>query len=246
MAAEKRQLAVFFQAGQTRYAVDALRVLEVVRSEHEPLVTKGRWEERHLALLLGGEDEVARAAVVIDVTPTLALLVASVEGVFDRSGSARWPVQGRMIPLVAPVIAGTFLFEDRLVFELDVEGVTRGLPRQMKTLERHVRQSPSALVFSVEGERLGVPLHQVAHVLEPKGLFNRSPNAGTFLGVVMHRHHLCPVYTVGRPGVMLPFVVLFEARAGDLIGLTATAVEGVKSGSALEGLNVLDVERMFS
>ena len=39
-------------------------------------------------------DEVARAAVVIDVTPTLALLVASVEGVFDRSGSARWPVQG--------------------------------------------------------------------------------------------------------------------------------------------------------
>ena len=50
---------------------------------------------------------------------------------------------------------------------------------------------------------------------------------------------------MGPLGLVQPFVVLFEVGS-DLIGLSASQVEGVKSGSALAGASVLDVGRMFS
>lgn len=246
MIPDSRQLMVFFCAGATRYALDALRVLEVLRSEQGPLALEGHWPLRQVASLLGGDEEEVRAAIVIEVSPTVALGVARIDGVFDCAGLPRWPVHGRLVPLVAPAICATFLFEGRLIFELDAEGAVRGLPRQLRPLERHLCAASKALVFDVQGTRWGIPLAAVVQVLEPAEQFNRSPNAGSFLGVVTHRHQLCPIYTVGTLGAMLPFVVLFELRGGEVLGLTATRVEGVHSGAALAGVDVLDVERMFA
>ena len=244
---DERRLCVFFSAAATRYALDAVRVLEVARANEEgALELSQHLPVRDLSLLLGGDTEQAVAAgVVMDVSPTLALRVKQVEGVFDCTTLPRWPVHGRLVPLLAPAIAGAMEYEGRLVFELDADGAARGLPRQVKPLERQLCTASSALVFTVQGERLGMPLHQVVQVIEAGACFNRAPNAGSFLGVAMHRAQLCPVFTVGPLGLVQPFVVLFEV-GGDLLGLSASQVEGVKSGSALTGASVLDVGRMFS
>ncbi len=244
---DERRLCVFFSAGATRYALDAVRVLEVTRATEE-----GTFEPpqhvtvRDLSLLLGGDPEPeVRAGVTIDVSPTLTLRVKQVDGVFETAGLPRWPVQGRLIPLISPAIGAALEFEGRLVFELDAEGVARGLPRQLKPLVRHTCEAPQALVFTVQGERLAIPLLHVVQVIEAGAHFNRCPNAGTFLGVAQHRSSLCPVFTVGPLGLVQPFVVLFEVN-GDLLGLSASQVEGVRPATSLDGVQVLDIARMFS
>ena len=247
MNRDERRLCVFFAAGATRYALDAVRVLEVARAAEDGTLQLSRHlPVRDLSLLLGGEEEPHVAAgVVMDVSPTLALRVKQVDGVFDCTGLPRWPVQGRLVRLLAPAIGAALEYEGRLVFELDADGAARGLPRQLKPLERHLRTDPSALVFFVQGERLAIPLHHVVQVIEANACFNRAPNAGSFLGVAVHRAQLCPVFTVGPLGLVQPFVVLFEVN-GDLLGLSASQVEGVRSGAALAGASILDVGRMFS
>ncbi len=247
MNRDERRLCVFFSAGASRYALDAVRVLEVARlNEQGVLPLSHHTQTKDLSKLLGGDDEPeVGAGVVIDVSPTLAVRVKQVDGVFDIAPLPRWPVQGRLIPLVAPAISAALEFEGRLVFELDAEGTTRGLPRQLKPLERHTRQADSGLVFQVQGERLAMPLHHVVQVIESGGHFNRCPNAGTFLGVAQHRGQLCPVFTVGPLGMAEPFVVLFEVN-GDQLGLAVTVVEGVRHGPSLDGVPMLDVSRMFS
>lgn len=244
---DERRLCVFFGAGATRYALDAVRVLEVARVNDEgALQLSQHLPVRDLSLILGGDAEArVGAGVVLDVSPTLALRVKQVDGVFDCTGLPRWAVQGRLVPLLAPAIAAAIEYEGRLVFELDADGAARGLPRQLKPLERHHRTESSALVFMVQGERLAIPLHHVVQVIEAGAQFNRAPNAGSFLGVAVHRGQLCPVFTVGPLGLVQPFVVLFEV-GGDLLGLSASQVEGVRSGTSLDGASVLDVGRMFS
>lgn len=244
---DERRLCVFFSAGATRYALDAVRVLEVARVNDEGALQLSRHlPVRDLSSLLGGDTEARVAAgLVMDVSPTLALRVKQVDGVFDCTGLKRWPVQGRLVPLLAPALAGALEYEGRLVFELDADGAARGLPRQLKPLERHHRTDTTGLVFTVQGERLALPLHHVVQVIEANACFNRAPNAGSFLGVAVHRAQLCPVFTVGPLGLVQPFIVLFEV-GGDLLGLSASQVEGVRSGSSLVGASVLDVGRMFS
>lgn len=227
--------------------MDAVRVLEVARANEQGVLPVSQHNQvRDAAKLLGGEEDASPgASVVIDVSPTIALQVKQVDGVFDVAKLQRWPIQGRLIPLIAPAIAGAFEYEGRLVFELDAEGASRGLPRQSKPLERHTREAEAALVFQVQGERLAMPLHHVAQVIEANAHFNRAPNAGSFLGVAQHRGELCPVFTVGELGRVEPFVVLFEVNR-DLLGLAVTSVEGVRQGTSLDGVAMLDVRRMFS
>ena len=247
MTRDERRLAVFFSAGATRYALDAVRVLEIARagldgalqvSQHVPV--------KDLSSILGGEEEPeVGAGVVLDVSPTVAMRVKQIEGVFDCGPMPRWKVHGRLIRLLAPAIIGAIEHEGRLVFELDAEGSTRGLPRQQKPIERHLRVDTSGLVFTVQGERLALPLSSVVQVIEATHAFNRAPNAGSFLGAAVHRGQLCPVFTVGPLGLVQPYVVLFEV-AGELLGLSASQVEGVRTGPALAGATILDVGRMFS
>ncbi|MFO0596098.1 MAG: hypothetical protein U0228_12355 [Myxococcaceae bacterium] len=256
MKPDTRRLCVFFTAGATRYAIDAVRVAEVLRPTPSSTPESGAMElpypdARDLSLLLGGSVEQDFGAAVVIGSPRgdgpdpIALRVRRVDGVFDAGPAPRWPVQGRLVPLISPAVGAAIEFEGRLVFELDADGVARGLPRQEKPIERHERQADQALVFTVQQERLAVPLHHVVQVIEAGAQFNRSPNAGTFLGVALHRAQLCPVFTVGPLGLVMPYVVIFEVH-GELLGLSATHVEGVRSKTSLDGVSVLDVGRMFS
>lgn len=244
---DSRRLCVFFSAGGTRYALDALRVLEVSRaSDDGALKLSPHVQVRDLSALLGGEADLrAGAGLTLDVEPTLAVRVSAVEGVFDTAALQRWPIQGRLIPLVAPAIGAALEYEGRLVFELDAEGAARGLPRQVRPLVRLTREADQVLVFSVDEERLAIPLHHVVQVIEARDYFNRAPNAGTLLGIALHRSRLSPVFTVGALGVVHPFIVLFEVN-GDFLGLSVARVEGVRAATSLDGVAVLDVGRMFS
>lgn len=247
MARDDRRLSVFFSAGATRYALDAVRVREVVRLGAGPgLPLDEALAQKDLSHLLGGDDEPeVGAGVVLDVTPPLALRVKQVDGVFDCAQWPRWKIHGRLIRLLAPAVVSAVEHEGKLVFELDAEGASRGLPRQLKPLERHLREDTGGLVFFVQGERLAVPLSSVVQVIEATNAFNRAPNAGSFLGAAVHRGQLCPVFTVGPLGLVQPYIVLFEA-GGELLGLSASQVEGVRVGPALGGAPILDVGRMFS
>ena len=247
MTRDSRRLCVFFSAGATRYALDALRVLEVSRAREDgSLKLTPHVQVRDLSSLLGGEaDPSAAAGITVDVSPTIAIRVSAIDGVFDAAPLPRWPIQGRLIPLVAPAIGGALEHEGRLVFELDAEGAARGLPRQVRPLVRLTREADQVLVFSVDEERLAIPLHHVIQVIEAGAHFNRAPNAGTLLGIALHRSRLCPVFTVGTLGVVHPFVVLFEVN-GDVLGLSVTRVDGVRKATSLDGVAVLDVGRMFS
>jgi hypothetical protein len=95
-----------FSAGATRYAVDAVRVVGVTRTDaNGVLALPENVEARDLSSLLGGDPEPeTTAAVTIAVTPQVALRVKRVEGVFDVGPAPRWPVSAKLIPLITPAV----------------------------------------------------------------------------------------------------------------------------------------------
>lgn len=243
----ERRLYLFFEAGRTRYAIEAVGVQEVARPPPDADTLHGHLGLRDFSQLLGGADEARTAtALVLDTSPTLAVRVKEVEGVFDASGDRSLPLPRRMIPLAAPAIRGGLVHEGRLFFEVDTDGVARGLPRSTRRPERFTREpSEPCLVFDSGSERLAVPLARVRQVVPAGPGFNCAPGAGAFLGAVVHQQSLCPVFAVSDTPGPEALIVLAEA-GGELIGLSATGAEGVQEPAALGGVDVLDLERMFS
>jgi hypothetical protein len=244
---DSRRLHVFFSSGPSRYAVEAVSVLEVARPGSDDELTQRHLGLRDLSVLLGGEAEVRPgAALILDTSPTLAVRVREVEGVFDVSNDPELALSNRLISLVAPAVSRGLLHEGRLVFELDVSSSTRGLPRQTKRPEL-ITLAPSTpcLVFASGHELLGVPLPRVLQVTTIGPTFNHAPGSGAFRGVLAHGQQLCPVYSVSDAPALEAFIVLLEL-GGEILGLTAHRAEGVKAPSALAEVRVLDLERMFS
>lgn len=249
----ERRLYVFFEAGASRYAVEAVGVMEVARPDEGGETLREHLGLRDLSQLLGGLDEERPGtAIVFDISPTLAVRVKSVEGVFDAARSPKVPLARRMIPIVAPAIRGGILHEGRLFFELDTDGVARGLPRQSRRPERFTRTAVNepCLVFDAAGERLGVPLSRVSQVVPAGPTFNRSPGQGGCIGAIAHGQLLVPVFdvsatTVSQGSALQPLVVLVESK-GELLGIAATRADGVRQPSSLGEVTVLDIERMFS
>jgi hypothetical protein len=242
-----RQLCVFFDAGQTRYAVEAVAVLEVAQLEDADEALRGHLPLKDLSALLGGAAELRPGkAVVLDTSPTNAVRVRAVEGVFDVTADQHLPLPGRMIPLVTPAIRGALLHEGKLVFVLDPDGVARGLPRQVKRPQ--VMTLPAtmpSLVFDSGSERYAVPLTRVLQIVPAAHSFNQAPGQGAFLGAVSHLQHLCPVFCVSDAHVPEPLIVLVEAN-GEVLGLSAGRADGVKPAAALGNAIILDLEHMFS
>jgi chemotaxis signal transduction protein len=241
-----RKLYVFFEAGRTRYALEATAVTEVAHPNPGDDSLHGHHALRDLSQLLGGSDEVRPgAAVILDTSPTVAVRVREVGGVFDTSSDLFLSLPGRMIPLVAPAIRGALLHEGELVFELDREGAARGLPRQLKKpVLATLAPTTPCLVFDTGPLRLAVPLPRVLQVVPVGPAFNRAPGEGAFCGAVAHLQQLCPVFRVSD-ATGEPFIVLVEAR-GELMGLTAARADGVKQADSLGEVPVLDLEQMFS
>lgn len=252
----ERRLFVFFEAGASRYAVEAVGVMEVARPDPGGETLHEHLGLRDLSQLLGGLDEQRPGtALVLDTSPTLAVRVKSVEGVFDAAQALTVPLARRMIPLVAPAIRGGLVHEGRLYFVLDTDGVARGLPRQLRRRERITRPpTEPCLVFDAGPERLAVPLSRVSQVVPAGPTFNRSPGQGACVGAIAHDALLAPVFDVSEPRMSdasapappsFPLIVLVEA-GGELLGLGATRADGVRQPSSLGEAVVLDVERMFS
>jgi hypothetical protein len=247
VAADDRRLCVFFTAGRTRYVIDALAVLEVARS-----VPGEPWQKGHLALkdlssLLGGEAETqAGNALVLDTSPTSAVRVAGVSGVFDTRDDQHLALSSRLIPLLAPAVGRAVIHEGELHFELDPQAAVRGLPRPTRKPEVVVRAPGGpCLCFESGGVLLAVPLPGVLQVLALGPLFNPSPGDGAFRGVLAHLGRLCAVFNLTAAAGTEPLVVLVES--GDqLLALGAARALGVRQPDALGEASVLDLERMFS
>lgn len=245
-AVDQRQLSVFFEAGGARYALDALRVTEVARPDAAPETLHGNLAIKDLSGLLGGGAELRPGTVVVlDTSPTAAVRAAQVEGVFV-SPAAPLPLPRRLIPLLAPAVRSGVLREGRLYFELDADGLLRGLPRQTRRRERVLAEPiEQCLAFESAGQRFAVPLSHVLQVVSTDATFNRAPSRGEFLGVVVYLQHLHPVFSVSDTLEPEPLVVLVDSRS-EPVGLSATRALGVLAPAALGDAAVLDVERMFS
>jgi hypothetical protein len=244
---DSRRLCVFFSAGVTRYAVEAVSVLEVARPGTDDELAQRHLWLRDLSLMLGGAAEVRPgAALVLDTSPTMAVRVREVEGVFDAAGDPELVLSNRLITLVAPAVSRAIVHEDRLVFELDAQASTRGLPRQIRRPEVATLEPTSACLLVRSGTvRLAIPLPQVLQVTAVGTRFNHAPGAGAFRGAMAFEQQLCPVFCLTDAPALESFVVLIEL-GGELLGLTASEAEGVRQPSSLQEVHVLDLERMFA
>ncbi len=242
-----RRLCIFFASGTTHYAVEAVSVLEVARPGSDDELTQRHLWLRDLTLLLGGEPEVRPgAALILDTSPTMAIRVREVEGVFDTSKDPELPLSNRLISLLAPAVSRALVHEDAVVFELDAQASTRGLPRQTRRPElATIEPTTQCLVFQSGTARLAIPLPRVLQVIALGPRFNHAPGSGSFRGVLGRERQLCPVFCISDALELEPFIVLFEL-GGEILGLTAARAEGVKPPDSLGEVRVLDLERMFS
>jgi chemotaxis signal transduction protein len=244
-AAIERQLAVFFEAGSTRYAVEAVRVTEVARPDESEVTLRGHLTLRDLSALLGGgREQRPGTAIVLDTSPTVAVRVREVEGVFDVSTSRHFALPDRLISALSPAVKGAWLREERLVFELDVGGATGAQapsPGPLSLVTSPLALGP-CLVCQAGGGRFALPLPQVRQVVPVGRSFNPTPGHGSLVGVLVHDDAVCPVYSLGAPDEV--FVVVVEV-GGAVVGLGIKGAEGVRAPQALGDARVIDLDRTF-
>jgi chemotaxis signal transduction protein len=244
--ANERKLAVFFEAGPTRYALEAVRVTEVARPDDGELTLRGHLTLKDLSVMLGGGPEVRPGtAVVLDSSPTVAVRVREVEGVFDVSGARYFALPTLLHEALAPAVKGAWLREERLVFELDVAGITsaRALPASGPlVLVTLPAASGPCLVCEAAGRRIALPLPQVRQVVPLGRSFNPTPGHASLLGALLHGETVCPVFSLG--GVDEAFVAVVEV-GGALLGLGIARAEGVRPAGSLGEVQVVDLEHTF-
>jgi hypothetical protein len=241
----ERRLCVFFEAGRTRYALEATSVVEVARPQGDDETFRGHLGIRDLSELVGGGPEVRPGTVVVlDTSPTVAARTLRVEGVFDVSGHLALPLSNRLVPLLAPVVKQGLVSDAGLSFELDVAQVVRGLPRPMKRLEvvAGAAKGP-CLVFDSGPGRYAVPLPDVSQVASRGVMFNPAPGLGSFVGVLMHQQRLVPAFSLAGDEAEALLVVV-ELPSGP-VAVSASRAHGVKPVDALGDAVILDVVAMF-
>ncbi|MDX2013941.1 MAG: defective in fruiting DifE [Myxococcaceae bacterium] len=245
MVAPERRLCVFFEAGRTRYALEATSVLEVARPQGDDETFRGHLGIRDLSELVGGGPEVRPGTVVVlDTSPTVAARTLRVDGVFDVSGHLALPLSSRLVPLLAPVVKQGLVSEAGLSFELDVAQLVRGLPRPQKRLEVATGEAKGpCLVFDSGARRFAVGLSDVSQVASRGVMFNPAPGVGSFLGVLMHQQRLVPAFSLTSDEAEALLVVV-ELASGP-VAVSASRAHGVKSPDALGEATVIDVVATF-
>lgn len=245
MNVSERRLCVFFEAGRTRYAIEATSVVEVARSAGDGETLRGHLAIRDLSLSLGGEAEERPGTVVLlDTSPSLAARTRRVEGVFDASSQLVLPLPNRLVHLVAPVVRQGLVSEAGLVFELDAAELVRGLPRQTKQLDLAVAVAKGpCLAFDSGPLQLAVPLSEVSQVASRGPMFNAAPGPGPFVGVLMHQQRLVPVFSLTGVDAEALLVVI-ELPSGP-VAVSASRAHGVKAPEALGEAQVIDSVATF-
>ncbi len=246
VSSAERRLCVFFEAGVTRYAVEAISVLEVARPERDDETLRGHHGIRDLSTLLGGEPEQRPGTVVVlDSSPTLAVRTRKVDGVFDAAPHLVLPVPNRLVPLLAPAVKQGLVSDQALVFELDAANVARGLPRPTRRLEVVAGTATGpCLVFETMGKPFAVSLERTSSVASSGPMFNPAPGVGSFIGVLMHQQRLVPAFTLVE-GACEALLVVIELSSGP-VAVSASRAIGVRPASALGGAVVLDAALTFA
>lgn len=256
MAFEKGQrLSLLVEAGATRYAIDATHVLEVSPPDANGESLHGHLQLKDLSALLGGPPEHRPGtAVVLDVSPTLAVRVKRVFEVRDVAEKPRHPLPRRLVRRLEPAVRGVIEVNGALYFELDVETAARGLEADPPELLEGgllpaAPEPERALVFESQGQRLAVPLTSVSQVVTAGDKLCALPHEGPLKGLVLHQAHLWPAFSVpgmrGGHSEVEPLAVLIEVE-GEGLGLLASKAFGVIARGALQGAHVLDLPRLFS
>ncbi len=216
--------------------------MEVAEPDPDGRALRGSLELKDLSLLLGGsEDTHPGMAVVLDVSPTLALRVRRIHEVADVAGDRLFGIPPSLREALSPFSQGALLHGGRLFLEIVPEGVPHQ-PRQgaaapgrpIRTLERAPER---ALVFESQGVLWGLPLQMVSQVVPRTEAFCPLPTPQRAVaGLFPHAQALWPVLSApallgGHPQAE-ELIVLAEL-AGEPAGLAASRVLGVCESFAL-------------
>ncbi len=252
MTERARRLCLLVDAGASRFAVPATRVLEVALPDAGGMTLRGHHPLVDLAVLLGGERDVRPGtAVLLDTSPTLALRVRRVRGVHNVGDCPWLHVPRRLAPTVEPAVRGLIEVAGELFLELDVEALATGVrpPAHLKVVDPFGPPLAQALVFETGGRLVGLPLASVAQVVARGSKFCPLVALTAAVGVILHQQQAWPVFSL--PGLLgesifpEPLVVLTDVGA-DGIGFTATRALGVIDSVRLPGIASLELQRMFS
>lgn len=264
-----RRLCLLFEAGQTRYAIEATSVVEVSPPDEDAGdKIRGVLSLVDLSRLLGDADEERPGlAVVLDVSPTLALRVRRVVEVADVARDPFFmlpPGLGAAFPVLT---RGAVLHAGKLYLELSSDALPHEAGAVLAAPMRpiYVVDAPPerALIFESQGRLYGVPLQLVSQVISAGDGFCPMPApSGPVSGLYPHAQVLWPIYSVagllGGQATREDLFVLTEL-AGQNVGLCASRVLGVHQGFTAadaggeyvaKGLSTpalfLDFQRMFS
>ena len=155
-----RRLCLLFEAGPCRYAVEATAVTEVAPPDPDGRTLRGSLELKDLSALLGGADEERPGmAVVLDVSPTLALRVRKIHEVTDVARDRHFGLPPALGEALAFVIRGCVLHEGRLFLELKPEATphqpVRRPPGPLRPVFLMDKPPDRALVFESQGIQWG-------------------------------------------------------------------------------------------
>lgn len=266
-----RRLCLLFSAGGVRYGIDATMVSEVATPDLEGRSIRGFLELQDLSVLLRGAPEVRPGmAVVLDLSPTLALRVREILNIADVAQDPVLRLPEGVDPSLRSMVRGAIIHEQRIYLELVADALpTKPSPDAIPSLwPVHFLEEASgqALVFESEGRLYGLPLPFVSHVIAASDAFCPLPSRrGSVAGLIPHMQALWPVYSPGRLLAGRPlsgetqreaFFVLAEI-AGRNVGLCASKVLGVHQGfnfvsngefslAGMPPVVFLDLQRMFS
>ncbi len=240
-----RRLALLFEAGPARYALEASRILEVTPPDAgtERATVRGVFPLEDLSVLMGGAPERRPGlAVLLDTSPTLAVRVREGAEVADVAGAPHFELTRDLAQRIGTLVRGALQHQGRLYLELRAEalGQTCMLPAPPPRIVTWLEGTPGpALLFESGEELFGVPLPHVLQVSPVLATFCPFPvPGGVIAGLLAHAGALWPVYALpaflGRPPVVESHVVLLEL-AGIQVALCASRVHGIEHRLAEAG-----------
>jgi len=233
-----RRLALLFEAGRARYAIEAARVMEVVPPDPERTTVRDVFPLEDLSVLMGGAAEQRPGlAVLLDTSPTLAVRVREGAEVADVAGAPHFQLTRDLAQRIGTLVRGAIQHRGRLYLELRVEalGQTSMLPAPPPRIVTWLETAPGpALLFESGGTLFAVPLAHVLQISPVLAAFCPLPvPGGVIAGVLAHAHALWPVYALpaflGQALQLESHVVLLEL-AGLQVAVCASRVLGIEHG----------------
>jgi len=262
-----RRLCLLFQAGGCRCAVEATSVIEVAAPDATGRSIRGSLELKDLSTLLGGAPEAGPGmGVVLDVSPTLAVRVGSIEGVTDVSGAPFFQLPRHLGDAWGRIIRGALLHQGKLFLELGPDALPhapRPLPPRARAPRPGATLADQALVFQSQGRDFAVPMGWVSQIVPASEAFCPLPGPpGAAVGVSAHAGSLWPVVSLpafGGAAAEREALLILTELAGEHVAWSASRVIGVHSGfvpaegpgefrspSSPRPVLFLDLQEMFS